>query len=59
MKSMNYIIRIIALSCSLVGCATIPADYEDAEFSDMPWNTPKEWEGSRQIPGLSGPGRGY
>ena len=41
------------------GCATPPPDIDEKEFSDMPWNTPKQWEGSRQVPGIGGlPGRG-
>jgi hypothetical protein len=31
--------------CLCVGCAT--------EGSDMPWNTPQTWEGTRTIPGFT------
>jgi len=42
-------LRGIALLVGLLvvgGCATTD--------SDMPWNTPQNWEGSPSIPGLSG-----
>ena len=38
------------------GCATDDGYHDEKEYSDMPWNTPQQWEGSRQIPGMS-PGR--
>lgn len=37
----------------LAGCATNDEYHDDAEYSNMPWNTPQQWEGSRQIPGMS------
>jgi len=41
----------------LAGCATNDNDYVDEqEYSNMPWNTPQQWEGSPSVPGLSGPG---
>lgn len=42
----------------LCGCATDNSYHDETEYSDMPWNTPQQWEGSRQIPGLSS-GSGY
>ena len=43
----------------LCGCASTPKDeYDEKEYSDMPWNTPQQWEGSRQIPGMGGGGGG-
>jgi hypothetical protein len=40
---------IVAVSVAvLVGCATT----RDAEESDMPWNTPADWEGVPAIPGF-------
>ena len=55
---MIYLLTAATL-LSLCGCAT-PSDnyYDDREYSDMPWNTPQQWEGSRQIPGMGG-GGGY
>ena len=38
---------------TLCGCATNDEYRDDKEYSDMPWNTPQQWEGSRQIPGMS------
>jgi|GEM_PF-2636595 len=36
----------------LCGCAS--DDYrDDKEYSDIPWNTPQSWEGSRSIPGMT------
>ena len=46
---------LILLAAALAGCST--PTYEDGtkkEYSDMPWNTPQTWEGSMNIPGLSG-----
>ncbi|MBT8043096.1 MAG: hypothetical protein KJN67_03770 [Pontiella sp.] len=40
----------IALLC---GCATTDEFHDDQEYSSMPWNTPQQWEGSRQLPGLT------
>ncbi len=52
-KIFSVIVAFIALILS--GCAT-SGDYRDEqEFSDMPWNTPQSWEGSRSLPGLSSP----
>ena len=40
----------------LSGCATQKKGFEEErEYSDMPWNTPQQWEGSRQIPGMQQP----
>ncbi len=27
---------------------------DDQEYSNMPWNTPQDWEGSTSLPGFSG-----
>jgi len=53
MKTLASILVLLA-TLALVGCAT-PTDDNRAEkeYSDMPWNTPQQWEGSRQIPGMS------
>ena len=48
-------ITVLALvAIVLAGCST--PTYEDGtkrEYSDMPWNTPAQWEGSMNIPGMS------
>ncbi len=56
MKTSYKIISLLvtAATLSLCGCATTDNGYRDEkEYSDMPWNTPQQWEGSRQIPGMS------
>jgi len=51
-KTISLLSAIATLA--LCGCATPDDDYRDEkEYSDMPWNTPQQWEGSRQIPGMS------
>jgi hypothetical protein len=36
------------------GCSTPKNEFGDErEYSDMPWNTPQQWEGSRQLPGMA------
>ena len=58
MKTLTTIFVLLA-TLALFGCATPDDDYRDEkEYSDMPWNTPQQWEGSRQIPGMGG-GGGY
>jgi len=53
-------ILVAAASLILCGCATSDDDFVDEqEYSNMPWNTPQQWEGSPSVPGLSGPGGGY
>ena len=34
----------------LLGCATTDPNAD----SDLPWNTPQQWEGAPSIPGLNG-----
>lgn len=55
MKPIQTISLIIATAAVLMltGCATQDAYHDDQEYSNMPWNTPQQWEGSRSIPGLS------
>ncbi len=56
MKTSFKILSLLGAiaTLSLCGCATPADDYRDEkEYSDMPWNTPQQWEGSRQIPGMS------
>ncbi len=36
------------------GCASNDSIQDEKEFSDMPWNTPQQWEGSKQMPGMGG-----
>jgi len=43
----------LAAWAGLCGCAAQDPYRDEREFSNMPWNTPQQWEGSRQIPGLS------
>ncbi len=51
---------VTAALLGLCGCATPEDPYHDEkEYSDMPWNTPQQWEGSRSIPGAGGGGGGY
>jgi len=58
MKILTPIFVLLA-TLALSGCATPTDDYhDDKEYSDMPWNTPQQWEGSRQVPGLGGGGGG-
>ncbi len=53
-KTANAFYLIAALATlALCGCATTDEYRDEKEFSDMPWNTPQSWEGSRSIPGLS------
>lgn len=51
----NIFFLLVALAALLLsGCATPDDSYRDKkEYSDMPWNTPQQWEGSRQLPGMS------
>jgi hypothetical protein len=55
MKTVRSIFIILAAVtlASLYGCASVDPYQDDQEYSNMPWNTPQQWEGSRQIPGLS------
>jgi len=63
MKTAFKIIYLLAAitTLTLSGCATPDDGYRDEkEYSDMPWNTPQQWEGSRSIPGMGGGGgQGY
>lgn len=52
---IGKLITLTLLAIVLNGCST--PRYEDGtkkEYSDMPWNTPARWEGSMNIPGMSG-----
>ena len=57
---MKKIIKyfIIILFILLSGCASNDLIQDEKEFSDMPWNTPQQWEGQRQMPGIGGLGQG-
>ena len=62
MKSLKKIPCLLVAAAALVlgGCATSNDDFiDEQEYSNMPWNTPQQWEGSPSVPGLSGPGGGY
>ena len=59
MKPLKKIpcLLVAAAALALGGCASTDGDFVDEqEYSNMPWNTPQQWEGSPSIPGLSGPG---
>ena len=61
MKNLRQIPFLIVAAATLLlcGCASTKDEYHDEEeYSNMPWNTPQQWEGSRSIPGLGG-GSGY
>ena len=61
MKTLKTILALLTATgaLALTGCATND-EYEDPqEYSNMPWNTPQDWEGSRSVPGLGGGGGGY
>ncbi|MCF7863390.1 MAG: hypothetical protein K9L89_01205 [Kiritimatiellales bacterium] len=55
MKKPVLVLYFIVAATTLLlgGCATDNSYHDETEYSDMPWNTPQQWEGSRQIPGLS------
>jgi hypothetical protein len=56
LKNISYLL-VPALALLMGGCASNEGAYVDEqEYSNMPWNTPQQWEGSPSIPGLSGPG---
>ncbi|MDF7801778.1 hypothetical protein P4C99_20030 [Pontiellaceae bacterium B1224] len=59
MKKTKLILTLFSASATvlLTGCATPDDEYHDEqEYSNMPWNTPQDWEGSRSIPGMSSQG---
>lgn len=55
METLNKTILTLAAATALClcGCASDDAYHDEQEYSNMPWNTPQQWEGSRSIPGLS------
>ncbi|WP_168433542.1 hypothetical protein [Pontiella sulfatireligans] len=55
MKKPSIALSLILAAATIVlaGCATNDDYRDEQEYSDMPWNTPQSWEGSRSIPGLS------
>ncbi|MDF7823161.1 hypothetical protein P4B35_03995 [Pontiellaceae bacterium B12227] len=62
MKTTKTILALVTAAATilLAGCATPDDEYNDEqEYSNMPWNTPQQWEGSRSVPGLGGGGGGY
>jgi hypothetical protein len=52
-----HIFQALTAAALLVccGCASTNDYHDDKEYSDMPWNTPQQWEGSQSVPGM-GPG---
>jgi len=62
MKNLKHLLflSLAAAAISLcAGCASNDDYIEDEEYSNMPWNTPQQWEGSRSVPGFGGGGQGY
>ena len=55
MKTPFKILYLLATTAvlALCGCASTDDYRDEKEYSDMPWNTPQQWEGSRSIPGMS------
>ena len=51
--SKTFYLFAAAATLVLCGCASTEGYRDDKEYSDMPWNTPQQWEGSRQLPGMS------
>jgi type IV pilus biogenesis protein CpaD/CtpE len=49
---IHYLLAVAA-TLALCGCASTDEYQDNKEYSDMPWNTPQQWEGSRSIPGMS------
>lgn len=48
-------IALILLVAAVSGCSTpVNSDGSKKEYSDLPWNTPASWEGSMNVPGMSG-----
>ena len=57
-KLLNLLITLIFINL-ISGCASSSYIVDEKEFSDMPWNTPQQWEGTKQMPGgFGGMGRG-
>jgi len=55
LKTISYLL-VAASALAFTGCASNDGDFHDEqEYSDMPWNTPQQWEGSPSVPGLSNP----
>ncbi len=53
------VLRTVIVTVALVGCVVVISGCMSANTeSDLPWNTPQSWEGSVQLPGMSG-GAGY
>lgn len=55
MKKASFFVRLLfalPLIGLLASCATGDPDRE----SDLPWNTPQQWEGAPGIPGFGGDG---
>ncbi len=53
MKSIFKTLCLLTATATLCGCASTDDYHDDKEYSDMPWNTPQQWEGSRSIPGMT------
>ena len=53
MKPYQLILFLAAVGTLFCGCASDEGYRDEQEYSNMPWNTPQQWEGSRQLPGMS------
>lgn len=52
-NNRNRILLAVAVTLAIVflaGCQTPPSDDE----SEIPWNTPQDWESSPMLPGFNG-----
>jgi len=58
LKQLSQLIVGTVALLMLAGCASTDDYHDDEEYSNMPWNTPQQWEGSRSIPGLGSSGGG-
>ncbi|MCF7849711.1 MAG: hypothetical protein K9M45_12750 [Kiritimatiellales bacterium] len=52
-KTTDFVLSAFALTVLLLIMAGCTTTDPDREYSDMPWNTPQTWEGSRSIPGMT------
>jgi hypothetical protein len=44
---MGFTVVVLFFLAGCIGATDLEGD------SDIPWNTPQQWEGSRSIPGMS------
>jgi hypothetical protein len=46
---------VAATVLTYTGCATNDQYKDDKEYSDLPWNTPQQWERGPSMPGGMAP----